>query len=189
MVSGDAQRRRQAGENARAVVRDDGGLAVDGTHRTHDVAAVGGADALVAETDAENRRRRPEAAHEIGRNPGLGRRAGSRGDDDVAGTKLPDLVQRQRVVAADHCLPAELAHITREVVHERVVVIDEQNHTGAASASIMPRALSSVSRYSCSGFESAMIPPPALKYTRSRSPGAITVRMAMLVSSAPVTLQ
>src|SRR5687768_9506837 len=189
MVSGDAQRRRQAGENARAVVRDDGGLAMDGTHRTNDVAAVCGADALVAETDAENRCRGPETAHDPGRYPGFGRRAGSRGDDDVARAELLDLVQRQRIVAADDRVPAELAHITREVVHERVVIIDEQNHTGAASASIMPRALSSVSRYSCSGFESAMIPPPALKYRRSRSPGAITVLMAMLVSSAPVTLQ
>ena len=42
----------------------------------------------------------------------------------------------------------------------------------------MPRALSSVSRYSCSGSESATMPPPALKYTRP--PRATAVRMAML---------
>ena len=53
---------------------------------------------------------------------------------------------------------------------------------GVVKASMMPRALSSVSRYSCSGSESATIPPPALKY--SRPARATAVRMAMLLSSA-----
>src|SRR5688500_20139120 len=99
MVSGDAQRRRQAGENARAVVRDDGGLAMDGTHRTNDVAAVCGADALVDETDAENRCRGPETAHDPGRYPGFVRRAGYRREDDVARAALIDVISHKRVVS------------------------------------------------------------------------------------------
>ena len=58
---------------------------------------------------------------------------------------------------------AQLADVARQVVDERVVVVDEQDHAACSSASIMPRALSSVSRYSCSGSESATMPPPALK--------------------------
>ena len=70
-----------------------------------------------------------------------------------------------RVVAAHDRLPAQLADVPGEVVDEGVVVVDEEDHGDPAftSASIMPRALSSVSRYSCSGSESATIPPPALK--------------------------
>src|SRR5688500_17403968 len=65
---------------------------------------------------------------------------------------------RQRVVAAEGGLVAALANVARQVMHERVVVIDEQDHL---NTSMMPRALSSVSRYSWSGSESAMMPPPA----------------------------
>src|SRR5207247_9067753 len=51
------------------------------------------------------------------------------------------------------------AYVARQVVDERVVVVDQQDH--GASAAIQPRALSSVSAYSFSGSESATIPPPA----------------------------
>ena len=86
--------------------------------------------------------------------------------------------ERDRVVAADDRFAAQLADVPREVVDEGIVVVDEENHSGVRSASIMPRALSSVSRYSCSGSESATIPPPALKYTRPAC--ATAVRIAML---------
>src|SRR6185295_20103461 len=98
-----------------------------------------------------------------------------------------DFAERDLVVAVYDRVLAELAHISGEVMDERVVVIDEEDHGGTANASIIPRALSSVSRYSCSGSESATIPPPALKYTRPAT--ATIVRMLMLLSSVPVTLQ
>src|SRR5262245_51299915 len=98
-----------------------------------------------------------------------------------------DVIQRQPVVAVDRGTPAELLHVTGKVVDERIVVVDQKDHVGIASASIMPRALSSVSRYSCPGSDSATIAPPALKY--SRPARATAVRMAMLLSRAPVTLQ
>ena len=73
------------------------------------------------------------------------------------------LVHRQRVVPAhDRRLP-QLVDVAGQVVDEGVVVVDEEDH-GAASTSISARALSSVSRYSCSGSESATMPPPAWKY-------------------------
>src|SRR6266516_506154 len=51
------------------------------------------------------------------------------------------------------------------------------------NAAIKPCALSKVSRYSCSGSESATMPPPTWKYT-SR-PSTRQVRITKLVSSAP----
>ena len=87
-----------------------------------------------------------------------------------------------RVVPADQRRLAQLADVAGEVVDEGVVVVDEENHEAVESGSgrlatgtaarlrlyqrlNQPRALSSVSRYSSSGSESATMPPPAWKYT------------------------
>ena len=59
-------------------MRDERRLAMDRVTRAHDVSAEGGADALVAQADAENRCRRTKAPHDISRNAGLGRCAGAR---------------------------------------------------------------------------------------------------------------
>src|SRR4030095_7023058 len=97
--------------------------------RAHDVAREGGADALVAEAYAQERRGRPEAANDVGGNPGLGRRARSWRDDDVAGRERLDLVEAHLVAATDHDLLAELANVARQVVDERVPVVEEENHS------------------------------------------------------------
>src|SRR2546426_6226837 len=122
------------------------------------VCPVGGADTLVTEAHAEDGRRSPEAADHVRRDSGLAGRARARGDDDVGGSELLDLVVRRRVMTSYHGLFPQLAHVARQVVHERVVVVDEQYH--CSRAAIRPRALSSVSRYSCAGSESATMPPP-----------------------------
>src|SRR6266699_5004439 len=91
------------------------------------------------------------------------------------------------VVAADGDLGAELTEEYREVVRERVVVVDEQNQRWSASArSIAASTAASFRRHSsCSaaGSESATIPAPACKYaTPSRRR---IVLIAMHVSSVP----
>src|SRR5881409_1400632 len=139
----------------------------------------------MAETHAEDRNRRTEAPHDVGRDAGFHRRTGTGRKDDVARRERGNIIERERVVPAYDGLFAELAHVAGQVINEGIMVIDEQNHARTARASIMPRALSSVSRYSCSGSESATMPPPALKYT-SR-PSTRQVRITMLVSSAPVS--
>ena len=168
-------------------MRDERRLAVHRISGANDVAAEGGADALVPEAHAEDRRGGTEAANDFRGDTGFGWRARSRRDEDVARCKGGDFVQRHLVAPADDGFLTQLAHVACEVVDERVVVVEDENHGRVASASIMARALSSVSRYSCSGSESATMPPPALKYTRPSRTTA--VRMAMLVSSSPVTLQ
>src|SRR5947207_6666495 len=93
----------------------------------------------------------------------------------------PRLPERRGVVASYDGLFSQLAHVAGQVVDERVVVVDQQDH--GTRAAMSPPALSSVSRYSCSGSESATMPPPTWKYT-SR-PSTRQVRITMLVSSAP----
>src|SRR5882762_3131688 len=152
----------------------------------HDVRAVRSANALVAKAHAEQWRRGPETPYDIGRDARLGRRARPGRYDDVARRERLDLCQRELIVAVHDGLAAQFPYVPCEVVDERIIVVDQENHAGIGTlnASIRPRALSSVSRYSCSGSESATIPPPALKYTRPSR--ATAVRMAMLVSSGPV---
>ena len=77
-----------------------------------------------------------------------------------------DVVDGARVVAHDAQLGAQLAEILDEVVGERIVVIDDENHVSQArwaisSARSSARALSRVSSYSAVGFESMTMPAPA----------------------------
>src|SRR5580765_4486873 len=104
----------------------------------------------------------------------------------MARRKALNIVERESVVAVNGRFPSQLTNISGQVVYEGVVVVDDEDHVAKASASMIPRALSSVSRYSSSGSESATIPPPAPKYIRPAWDRA--VRIAILVSSAPVTL-
>src|SRR5437667_120432 len=91
-----------------------------------------------------------------------------------------DLLVRRGVVASYHGVFPQLAHVAGQVVDERVVVVDQQDH--GTRAAMRPRALSRVSWYSCSGSESATMPPPTWKYTSRPSTGP--VRITMPVSSA-----
>src|SRR5262249_27306455 len=148
-------------------------LAVMRTPGPNDVATVRRADALMTKADAQDRDRRAEAAHDIRRDAGLHRCARTWRENDVTRGERRHAVERQRIVSTHDRVPPQFANVPREVVDERIVVVDEENHTGAAKASIMPRALSRVSLYSCSESESATIPPPALKYIRPWSATAV----------------
>ncbi len=179
------ERVRDPGEDSATVVPDERGLAVNRSRRAHDPSAVRCADALVPEAYPEDRRRGPVVADDVHGDTRLHRRTGPWRDDDVGRPERRDLFVRRGVVASDHRLLPQLAHVAREVIDKGVVVVDEQDH--GASAAITPRALSSVSAYSAAGSESATIPPPAWKHTSA--PRTRQVRIAMLVSRAPVTLQ
>src|SRR5438445_13847851 len=102
------------------------------------------------------------------------------------------LVGVELVIPPHDDVRAERAEEVREVVRERVVVVDQQDH-GAAScsdsaSSIAASSAPSLARHSsCSaaGSESATMPPPACRCaTPSRSH---SVRIAMQVSSSPVS--
>src|SRR4029077_3387008 len=168
-------------EQTTPVVVNAGCLAVHRTRGAHDAGTVGGADALMPEAHTQDGDRRPEPPHDVRRNPRLARRAGPRGDDDMRRSESLDLLARGSVMASYHGLFSQLAHVAGQVVDERVVIVDQQDH--GTSAAMSPRALSSVSRYSCPGSESATMPPPTWKYTSL--PSTRQVRITMLVSAAP----
>ena len=93
-----------------------------------DLAAIGGADALVAEADAEDRDGRPEALDDARRDAGLGGAAGAGREDDVAGRQDRDVGQAHGVVAQHQPLPAQLGDVAGEVPDEAVIVVDQQDH-------------------------------------------------------------
>ena len=140
----------------------------------------------MAQTDAEHRHVRSKALDHLDRDARVFGSSGSGRDDDVIGRIVADLVGRQLVVAADERRCAQLAEILGEIERERIVVIDQKNHSPAsamASACSSARALSRVSSYSAAGFESATIPAPAC--TRALPFRIVIVRIAMQKSRLP----
>src|SRR5690349_2224198 len=157
-----------AGVDALLVVEDLRGLAVHDARRAHDAAAEHLTDALVTEADAEDRNLAGEPMDDIHRDAGFVRRARTRRDRDRVGRLRGDRLERDGVVALDGDVGTQLAEILREVVGERVVVVDQEElHDPSravraiATARSTPRALLTVSSYSISGTESATRPAPA----------------------------
>ena len=91
-----------------------------------DVAAHRLADRLMAEADAEDRRRRREALDQRQADAGLVRRAGAGREDDRLGRHRRDLVEGDLVVAVDDRIRPKLAEEVDEVVGKAVVVIDDE---------------------------------------------------------------
>src|SRR5262245_47498301 len=129
-----------------------------------------------------------EALDDRHRHPGLTRRAGARRDDDAIGREGLHLVERDRVVATDIDVGAELGKILHEVVGEGIVVVDHQHsrhHSRSAmrTACTTARALLTHSRCSASGSESATIHAPA--WMKARPSRISTERIAIAVSIEP----
>src|SRR5438874_9825639 len=184
---------RDSGEQAPAVVPHEGGLAMPRLRRADHRCAKRDGSALEPETDAERRyaELRP-LAHERGRPAGCLGTARSRRDHEALGTRIERDRERRVVGAKNGHLRAERTERLREVVCERVVVVDEQHacrHRTSSSPSTSSiarrsaRAFALVSSSSAAGSESATIPAPA--WIR-QTPSAMTaVRMPMHVSIRP----
>ncbi len=164
VVAAGVERLRQAGEQAGAVVLHRARLAVQELARVADFAAEDLDDRLVAEADAERRRRRAEPADDLLRCAGAGRPSGTGGDDELVGREPLRLVCVDLVVAEHLHVHAERAEQMREVVRERVVVVDQEHHRSANSiAASRAASLLRHSWCSSSGIESATMPPPACR--------------------------
>src|SRR5207247_409163 len=94
--------------------------------------------------------------------------ARARGDHHGIGPHRQNLVGGGPIVAEDPHLARQFAQILDEVVRERVVVVDDNNHgvpwfarLTRSSARTNAFALFTVSTYSRSGTESATMPAPA----------------------------
>jgi len=115
-------------EDAATIVMDPGGLAVHLLARARDGAPERLADGLVSETDAEDRGGGVEASDQPERDARAVRIARPRGDDDALGPEPLHLVERDLVVARHVHARPELTHVLDQVVGERVVVIQHENH-------------------------------------------------------------
>ena len=94
----------------------------------HHVAAIGLADALVAQADAQDGRGRAHALDDLQRDTGFVRGARTGRDDDAFRRELLYLVHRQRIIAHHHDLGPQRLQVLHEVVGEAVVVVEHQEH-------------------------------------------------------------
>ena len=157
---------REPVEQALAVVADQARLPVDERLRAADLAAECLDDRLVPEADAERRRARRQPPDDLRHRAGIRRPSGPGGDDEVGRSELLCFVGVDRVVPPDVDLRAQLAEQVREVVRERVVVVDRAG--SRARLRELDRALErgQLARHSsCSalGDESATMPAPACR--------------------------
>ena len=125
----------QAGEYALAVVVDRGGFAVPDFAGPVHGGAVGVADALVAQADAQHRQPRPEMADDVVGDARLPGRAGAGRDDDAGRRHFRNFRQRNPVVADDADFGAQFAEVLVQVPGKAVVVVNEQQHQYSSTSS------------------------------------------------------
>src|SRR3954451_14302991 len=188
VIAGGLERVGQAGEDPHVVMADGGGLAVHQPRRPVDGGAERHAERLVAEADAQQRDAGP-CPEELQADPGVLGAAGAGREDDPLGPAGQQRLDALGVVAHHHDLRARPGEHLHQVVGERVVVVDHQDHDRLSSSSASATAVSSaaalflVSRSSEAGSESATMPAPAV--TEVSFSRTTRVRMAMQVSRSP----
>ncbi len=95
--------------------------------RPDHVAAPGGADALVAEADAEDGQPAGGPADHRRRDAGVLGTAGAGADEHGVGGERLDPLECDGVVSMDDRFGTQLTQVLDEVVDERVVVVDHED--------------------------------------------------------------
>src|SRR6195256_3372902 len=132
MVARRGHRRRQAAKNGLAIVLDLTGFAVHQVLRANHLAAEGCANRLVSQADSEHRNislaLARKMADQFDADTGFLRGAGPGRKHDAFGVHRFDLSDGYFVVAAKLYLSAQFAKVLDEVVSERIVVIEDEDH-------------------------------------------------------------
>ena len=128
VVAGGFEGAGETGEDILAGVQDGRGFAVHEARGADDVASVNLPDALMAEAHAEDGNFSTEMPNHIATDTGIGGRAGAGGDDYFFGRELLDVGNGNLVVAFYKKLRTKFAEVLNEVVGERIVVIDDEDH-------------------------------------------------------------
>jgi hypothetical protein len=134
MIAGRGHRRRQAAKDGLAIVLNLTGFAVHQVLRANHLAAEGCADRLVSEADSEQRHTSPalvlarKMADQFDADAGFLRGAGSGRKHDAFGVHRLDLSDGYFVVATNLYLGAQFSEVLDEVVSERIVVIEDEDH-------------------------------------------------------------
>src|SRR5215469_17013363 len=82
----------------------------------------------MSQAHAQDRQLAGERANQVHADARLLRSARAGRDDNPLGMEGFDLADRELVIAADHHLSPEFAQVLNEVVGERVVIIENENH-------------------------------------------------------------
>src|SRR5262249_39293395 len=138
---------------------------VHGATRTYNTPTENASDALVSEADAENRDATRELADDGHGDSSLRWRTGAGRDDHSARSEPSKIADADRVVPDYLRHFPKLVKVACYVEDKGIVVVDDHDH-GAADISVrnaskMRCAFASVSSYSASGSDIAVIPPPA----------------------------
>jgi hypothetical protein len=126
VVAVDGEVLWQAGEHALPVGGDHAGLAVHQLLRPQYLPAEGGADALVAKANTQDRKLAGKVPDRLDRDSRFGRRARSRRNDQQVRLAFGDACHRDLVVTEHFHLRTQFAEVLHQVVGEAVVVVDHQ---------------------------------------------------------------
>src|SRR5579859_1773485 len=93
-----------------------------------DLAAEGVANALMSQTNAEERGIAAKSADDFIGEAGFARGTGTGGNENAFGLQFADLVEGNLVVAMDLQIHLHLTEVLDEVIGERIVIVYDQNH-------------------------------------------------------------
>src|SRR5208337_1285860 len=171
MVSRSRERVRQLSKNPCPPMLDFAGLPVKQFRRAHNLPAKRRSNRLMPKAHPKNRNLPRQFLDKLHRNARLLRRARPGRNHNPLRLALGNLLHVDAVVAMYFHLAAQFAQILRQVIGERIVVVQKQNHdlpfpfpaTPCAASSARSSAfdLFTDSSNSPCGVESATIPPPA----------------------------
>src|SRR5437773_4909059 len=187
MITGGFERLCNVFKNACTMVRNRRCFPVHQLRGTHNFAAENFANALVTEANAEQRNVRSEFTNDLATDSSVARPTWSGRDANAFRNKFPNVSSADLIVASHQNLGAKLTENLREIVGERIVIINQEQFQGTSFArAIAARtaiALRSVSSRSREGSESATIPAPAC--TNALPFFKTTERSAMQLSQFP----
>src|SRR5258708_22649884 len=128
MVAGRGQPLRAVAENGFAVVLNLADVAGHLFLRAYYFSAEGRANRLVSETNTQDRLLAGKVPDQINADARLMRRAWPRRNYDVVRPQRFDFLRCHLVVAPDFHLLSELAQILDQVVGERIVLVEDEDH-------------------------------------------------------------
>src|SRR6202171_1844800 len=118
----------QSGENARPIVMDLRGFAVHQPLRLDNLSAKNFRDALVTQANTEQWHARREPAHDFFAYSRFAGACRSGRDANMRRLQPGNFINREGVVTPNNGFTAKLAKILDEVVGERIVIIEDEQH-------------------------------------------------------------
>src|SRR5207248_4835750 len=128
MITGGFERLCNVFKNACTMVRNRRCFPVHQLRGTHNFAAENFANALVTEANAEQRNVRSEFTNDLATDSSVARPAWSGRDANAFRNKFPNVSSADLIVASHQNLGAKLTENLREIVGERIVIINQEQH-------------------------------------------------------------